>query len=677
MNRAILRGSWCRPQVIRSLSFPSTSKSRRTLSAHSICNANDRSFSSKSRFHSEQSPVTPPNSASGSDEGSKTLSGNEKLTSSSHVPWYLQESPPISESQQMSSRDQIPDLPENPPEILPVLLDYVFKDLGLDNLKLIDLRPLESPPPLGANVIMIIGTARSVKHLNVSADRLCRWLRSTWKLSPYADGLLGRNELKIKLRRKARRARIASQTGAMVDDKDDGITTGWICVNAGVVEKGPVPQQEMQNFEGFGHITGDTRVVVQMFTEEKRAEVDLEVLWQKTLDRDKREKQKRAEVTSTAPLEEVRASISVHPSTSDHHYGHCPRSPASLPVEQRRRFHSSLTLRILPTGQGLGSTPNPSSNLDSAFTQTHPNSFFSVSTDSLLRHLSGLPDEDFRYELGQGPGDASTLFLRQFLEQLTGVSAEEKAISNIKLLCVAISRQHPAYSKEGLLEAFDYCTAMGYSISDELGFQVVSTLLTERPTGLLPDKDKETALDILEYLSFQGTDVLNMKVFNMIYKVTTRVSDVTSPEDAQERLASNKAAGLRILRMIDMLQVPFDPEQARILMVRLFQNQDYEGFWKLWRKLPLNDSPRTVADYELLFRLHIDLGDQSRAHQCLSTWFPMMSREDPPIPLQGQLLQDIRYCIILADPEIEDKVADGSTCHLARIWRECERTRAA
>ncbi|THC99993.1 hypothetical protein EYZ11_000572 [Aspergillus tanneri] len=479
---------------------------------------------------------------------------------------------------------------------------------------------------------MIIGTARSVKHLNVSADRLCRWLRSTWKLSPYADGLLGRNELKIKLRRKARRARIASQTGAMVDDKDDGITTGWICVNAGVVEKGPVPQQEMQNFEGFGHITGDTRVVVQMFTEEKRAEVDLEVLWQKTLDRDKREKQKRAEVTSTAPLEE------------------------------RRRFHSSLTLRILPTGQGLGSTPNPSSNLDSAFTQTHPNSFF---------------NEDFRYELGQGPGDASTLFLRQFLEQLTGVSAEEKAISNIKLLCVAISRQHPAYSKEGLLEAFDYCTAMGYSISDELGFQVVSTLLTERPTGLLPDKDKETALDILEYLSFQGTDVLNMKVFNMIYKVTTRVSDVTSPEDAQERLASNKAAGLRILRMIDMLQVPFDPEQARILMVRLFQNQDYEGFWKLWRKLPLNDSPRTVADYELLFRLHIDLGDQSRAHQCLSTWFPMMSREDPPIPLQGQLLQDIRYCIILADPEIEDKVADGSTCHLARIWRECERTRAA
>lgn len=157
-----------------------------------------------------------------------------------------------------------------------------------------DLRHLETPPALGANVIMIIGTARSMKHLNVAADRLCRWLRSTYKLSPYADGLLGRNELKIKLRRKARRARLASQSGAIVDEKDDGITTGWICVNAGVVEEAPAAEEEakIQGFEGFGAINAGTRVVVQMFTEDKRAEVDLDGLWRRNLERARWKKQR-------------------------------------------------------------------------------------------------------------------------------------------------------------------------------------------------------------------------------------------------------------------------------------------------------------------------------------------------------------------------------------------------
>ena len=194
------------------------------------------------------------------------------------------------EGQPVASRDQIPELPDSPPPILPVLTDYIFKDLGIDDLKFIDLRALDPPPALGANVIMIIGTARSVKHLNVSADRLCRWLRSNWKLAPYADGLLGRNELKIKLRRKARRAKAASQTGALIRDKDDGVTTGWICVNAGLVKDDQVGEQQQRQqedtavFEGFAPIARGTRIVVQIFVEEKRAEVDLESFWAANLE---------------------------------------------------------------------------------------------------------------------------------------------------------------------------------------------------------------------------------------------------------------------------------------------------------------------------------------------------------------------------------------------------------
>jgi hypothetical protein len=204
--------------------------------------------------------------------------------------------------------------------------------IGLDNLTLLDLRSLDPPPALGANLIMIIGTARSVKHLNVSADRFCRWLRSEWKLRPVADGLLGRNELKLKLRRKARRQKMMGLVGAgarEAGNEDDGITTGWVCVNIGMVDPSLQPrvrqtdgdaaldadqehdtyseeedviasQAEQQDdleddldhtsehdpnqnpedtYIGFGSHSNHPRIVVQMFTDEKRAEMDLEGLW--------------------------------------------------------------------------------------------------------------------------------------------------------------------------------------------------------------------------------------------------------------------------------------------------------------------------------------------------------------------------------------------------------------
>ncbi|RAL02245.1 RsfS/YbeB/iojap family protein [Aspergillus ibericus CBS 121593] len=297
MNRVLLRGPWCQRGLLRVPSVvPHSVASRPTFDFV------NRPFASVSCLQSERpsssSSDVPPASLEAKGASTEIPASN----SAPHIPWYLQEETSVAESQQTSSRDQIPELPENPPAILPVLLDYVFKDIGLDSLRLLDLRGLETPPALGANVIMVIGTARSVKHLNVSADRLCRWLRSTYKLSPYADGLLGRNELKIKLRRKARRARLASRSGTMFDEKDDGITTGWICVNAGVVEEAPVKGNQDYSFEGFGHTTPGTRVVVQIFTEEKRAEVDLEGLWK---NRAEREKRKLGQLDSAAPAEEV------------------------------------------------------------------------------------------------------------------------------------------------------------------------------------------------------------------------------------------------------------------------------------------------------------------------------------------------------------------------------------
>ena len=113
--------------------------------------------------------------------------------------------------------------------------------------------------------------------------------------------------------------------GREVGPVDDGITTGWVCVNVGMVDETLQPrekvadvedgeqetfnsdeasassaetealhEEEYQNpeiedfdqdtleapYAGFGSRTTFPRIVVQMFTEEKRLEMDLEGLWE-------------------------------------------------------------------------------------------------------------------------------------------------------------------------------------------------------------------------------------------------------------------------------------------------------------------------------------------------------------------------------------------------------------
>lgn len=557
------------------------------------------------------------------------------------------------------------------------LLKHIFVEIGLDDLALLDLRGLDPPPALGGNVIMIIGTARSVKHLNVSADRLCRWLRSTYKLRPYADGLLGRNELKIKLRRQARRARIASKAGAIMDTKDDGITTGWICVNAGIVDDGKIVQEQRlreEGFEGFGKIAGGTRIVVQMFTEEKRAEIDLEGLWGAALERKRLGKQGAPEAAPDTPLEEVRAPSDItSEASSQPDHGPVLRAPASISLEQKRGFHTSARRLEMTT-----ETKAAAGRRSGTPAQDDPSQ--KLTMPMLFQYLTGLSELRVRDELGNGPDDRdSTLFLRLFYSNTPPVA--EMAVARMRLMCLAISLQHPAYSKERLWETFQEYIHRGYQISDDLGIEVVSALLTERPvdpsTGepanVLPDSDKELALRVLDHLSLQGTDIMNMTVFKMLYKaagaaapaIGGKADEVAGSHNANERQ-------YRVRRVMDALNVSFNAEQARELMVLYFRNQDYDGFWKLWRKFPMHGIRRSSEDYATLFQLHAELGDERRARDCVSTWVTMMEREEPPVPLEGEVAQRLMSCIEVADPFVQERASEGSISALPMLYSRCQ-----
>lgn len=715
MSRALLRQSWCnscRHETVRSfLSVSGVSIPRYSLPLSPIYTGNRRAFSLASRLRSENSTLENPDSKVSAEEKKEPVD-NALSTPAQAIPWYLQADAAEPEPTTVSSRDQLPDIPENPPPILPPLLDYAFKDLGLDNLKLVDLRELDIPTGLGANVIMAIGTARSVKHLNVAADRLCRWMRTSWKLTPYADGLLGRNELKIKLRRKTRRARAATQAGATYEERDDGITTGWICVNAGVVQEDP-DQLTLHNqgVEGFGNLGRGVRLVVQVFTEEKRAEVDLEGLWTKRLARAERDKKNSLDGSSNAP-QEVRDPATETAISSDHDFRHLPRTRTTFLLEQRRGVHTRRRRRSkdgveMPRSVAESVSPDAKhrlarrdnagpTTLASRLTMDSLIGYLSSFHDNRARHelgpgkedraagakpvspeaehrlsqgnnagltipasgltmaslfgyLSSLRDNRARSELGTGEEDCeSTLFLRRFYGLQAELSPEQGALARIQLLCAAISRGHPSYSKETLWKAFKEHGHCNYPVTDDLGLQVLSAMLTERrSTSRLRNSDIELAMRVCDNLCLRGTDLLNMKVFNMLYKAA-------SPK--RKRAKTHKKPVLdRIPRIVEAFEIPFDPKESRIFMWMLFQNREYEMFWKLWHQIPLNGGSRTADDYKTLFRVHAELCDAHRARDCVSRCVPMMEQESPPVEKHFAIMKHVEACQSLGHVE-EDQL---------------------
>ncbi|CUS15767.1 unnamed protein product [Tuber aestivum] len=198
-------------------------------------------------------PTTPtPPKTSDSTEGS--------------VPWYLRVKTPVSKFHPLAERQTLPPLPEDPPPALQAVLTQLSGEEGIDYLKVLDLRALDPAPALGENIVMIIGTARSGRQLHMCSDRICRWLRKEFGMRPFADGLVGRGELKLQQRRARRRGKLTIAQSGIEE------AAGWVCITA-----------------------GSQGLVIQLFTRNKREEIDLESLWGKELERDakKREAEQR------------------------------------------------------------------------------------------------------------------------------------------------------------------------------------------------------------------------------------------------------------------------------------------------------------------------------------------------------------------------------------------------
>ncbi|KAF6816953.1 ATPase synthesis protein mitochondrial [Colletotrichum sojae] len=292
---AVLGCLQCRSRILGAIASNSNTLLRApALVAPSVCLPRNvhRVFSSVPP-DAPKTVLQPP--AQGTDAETKpALEANEVIEEDTQadeeVPWFLEVEPPTHAPTQHVS--PLPELPEASPAILEPLLKYVYDEMGLDDLSLLDLRNLDPPPAMGPGLMMLFATARSERHLHVSSSRLVKWLRHTHKIESDADGLIGPGELKTKLRRMRRKAKLLGSSAIQLGG-DDGISTGWICINLGTIgtQHGEGTRFDADGkMSGFGtSVSGGSTIVVQVMTQERRDDLQLEKLWTKQLERSEAE----------------------------------------------------------------------------------------------------------------------------------------------------------------------------------------------------------------------------------------------------------------------------------------------------------------------------------------------------------------------------------------------------
>ncbi|KAI9797461.1 MAG: ATPase synthesis protein 25 mitochondrial [Piccolia ochrophora] len=662
------------------------------------------------------------------------------------TPWYLQEKTVGTHSPPRERNRHLPDLPKDPPSILKPLLGYLSIDVGLDDLQLLDLRKLDPPPALGSLLIMIVGSARSDKHLHVSADRLCRWLRTEHRLTPVADGLLGRNELKVKMRRKARRAKLLGSVGA--PDRtavEEGIRSGWICVDFGIVDDGAIETTEIQptaGFVGFDTARGGSRVVVQMLTEQKREELDLETLWTKSRDRGTPEYPHDSLEEQETKWGDAKSGLSASRWTSIHNSGALVSTSRST-TDQRRALHTSSrdSASIPQVAEGefaeqthLAATSRDwvrSRSLTSRDPQHPLHELVDAGDYQAVRHLmfskhsvSLTSDEAktlqlrahlnylrklFRGEaqkiLGKGSDDfASQPFLLSFYQTIPTFASTEHLQCRIELFCHAVEVRHPGYTKEGLVQLLNRTQARTHHIHFRIFEMVLRAILNRKPIvttmteetieviAPVSEADLFLATTILESMERHGYPIFTEDIFVLLHEAIGFPTPISPPNKVDtgplldsastrvtvtlQEFAKVSSRQFRLNALAKHFGVSITQGGALIRLLTLYANQaHWRAFWELWSLPARCFQARSAELYAFMFRTIARTGHQAQCMRTLREHIPEMEKEEPRVPINGDVAKSIMACLRVADPWVEEESPKptGLKGEWVHLWRVCEK----
>ncbi|KAI2779126.1 hypothetical protein F4815DRAFT_204916 [Daldinia loculata] len=600
------------------------------------------------------------------DQGYETTTGSTSLNS---TPWYLQVEPPRHVA--TIEPPPLPEVPSDSPEIIGSLLKYVSEELGLDELSLLDLRELDPPAALGPNLFMLFGTARSERHLNVSSGRLLRWLRAKHHIWAHADGLLGPNERKTKLRRIAKRAKLLGG----VQDTDDGIRTGWICVNLGTIDHGKEESAVIAGdgrVAGFGAAQDGSTIVVQIMTESRRAEMGLEALWKRSIGQP---------VDIVVKSEDKPVEPSHRPIKSEHR----SIKPEHRPVKSQHRRPKSdvkdmedlhpLEKAILASSRRHSTSGNNHFNDTSKKTPFEQARFYSTQRTigdeaPVIKSLFNIESEQaleqsLRFDVHQKSSILSLLEARLDHPSVISTSDEGRSFSKsfLRLSQLACQGLHPSETWGFRLAVHTKACELGMNNTTGLPndvwqlveqmclhgilftrqqcLQLLTCIYSSDIGGL--DEQTTLALRLLKTVQQRGQPVLASDIIVTIIEAAARSYKRSASRDyvqLMERLEN-------VLVQADLSQLE-EPQIMRLMKVYI-EIGDWKRFRNVWGIPARNLRPRSAAMYIHAYDLASATGSHSVCRAMLRWCFQEMLSEDPPVLPRGIVLEAIKRCIDIAD----------------------------
>lgn len=557
----------------------------------------------------------------------------EKGSGQEEQPWYLQEEPPRHPSLVQHSQP-LPEVPENVPPILQNLVKYAVEDMGLDNLKLLDLRTLDPPAALGPNLIMLFGTARSERHLHVSGRHLTSWLRRKG-IKAHADGLLGPNEFKIKMRRKQRKAKLLG-TAATPAGRDDGVTTRWICTNLGTISSGFQDPVEYETATGFRTKQTGTTIVVQAFTESKREELDLELLWSRILAR------RGDENLITDDLEYTEADTHPNELSLFTEGG----SPKVFATPFQRRFFSTSPRQP----QQVTDPPNSDSIASDVNPTLDPAAFVATKVAELERLQAEFASFSYEDAVGalENPGTGQVSAYTSAWNQAIQRLRPENSWQFRLWLCVAgrqlgVRRFDLAHLRELVheMELLGIICHRGHYI------EMLQVIYLEPTDSTVPlSEQSRLALEILNVMYERGEPIMTTDVIVSLLESLARTQ-------SQGKQTSELQTVLE--KFLLQADLPYMGEDAIMRLMNAYAAQDnWTRFWAVWRIPPKFQAPRSRQLYLHLWTTMALTNHQKRCQEAIRWCFHEMLNEDPPVRPVMEIKDALEACLRVADPEAEE-----------------------
>lgn len=675
--------SACRQSVLRLFVSPHAPAIGRTLSVRrpligSSSHLLPRPFSrGRCSFYSTQSSLNHNNEeAEDPDEWDETdlkevlaEDGSEAKENldSEEAPWYLQEEPPRHPTL-VPELQPLPEIPQNTPAILGDLVKCLAEDMGLDDLNLMDLRSLDPPAALGPSLIMLFGTARSERHLHISAGRLKSWLRKKG-FNAHSDGLIGRKDFKIALRRRQRKAKLLGTTPSPAES---GLTTRWICMNLGTIEYQSTEEMPFESdngtMTGFGvRQTGGTTIVVQMFTESKRQEMELELLWSRILAR------RGNKVLVEDDLEYVEANTDPNELSIFTEGG----SPKVIARPSQRRFFSSSCRR--PSLQNeFNQVTNPSaptsasSSVDILLDPVRDLAAKIAELEKMQVDFSRLPYATAIETLSPLEDSPGSQWMAQWKTTLSHLAPEQSWRFRLWLVTTGRKLGVRAFTLGHLRDLVQEMELLGIICDRSQFLELLQTIYLEDPESLAPVAEQsDLALDILNIMFERGQPIIATDVFVSLLESLIRTN---TPSDEKKHLQT-------VLEKF-MLQadLPYIGEEGVLRLLDAYAAQDnWDRWWDVWRMAPQHGLPRSKDLYVHMWTTMAASQHQRRCREALRSYFFEMLNEQPSVTPDGAVKDALEACLRIADPDAEDfaqkivvsntQTAMAAAAEFVHMWR--------